>query len=81
MSKLAKKATVARDEYLQLMGLLVLAKKHQAIMDDLEESVREITGEEGASGHSSDAVFDHHDADELLRKLGLGVKDPGEETK
>ncbi len=67
--------TINQSEYLQLMGLLVLAKRHNDALNQIVDAVRAITGEEDDMGHSSDAVYSDYSADELLKKLDIRVID------
>lgn len=68
---------ITRGEYLQILGLLLLAKKHTRIIDDLREELETITGEttDSVAGHCSDAVAGCHEysADELLLRLKITV--------
>lgn len=61
--------TITDNERLQLIGLLTLSKRHIDEMKQIEKAAYAITGETNDIGHTSDAVWDHCDADELLRKL------------
>lgn len=60
-----------RNEYLQVVGLLAIAPKHNEALRDIEEAICKIVKVEkpGDCGHVSDAVFSGYSADELLRKL------------
>lgn len=61
-----------RNEYLQLAGLLSLAKPHNDALEDIRRSVGKLVGDENDdAGHVSDAVYAHFNADELLRKLSM----------
>jgi hypothetical protein len=72
--------TITRPEYLQLIGLLALAQRHNAMLNEIAEAIRAITDErdrDGApnySGHSFDAVWSDYSADDLLRKLDISVE-------
>jgi hypothetical protein len=71
------KTEISRSEYLQLVGLLTLAKRHTAALRDLERAAAEITGdreEYGSFGLTSDVLYqDDPDADDLLRRCGITV--------
>lgn len=64
---------ITKAERLQLIRLLVLAKTYDEKMTDIHNAVRDITGESDECGHSSDSVYSDHNADKLLRKLGITV--------
>jgi hypothetical protein len=68
------KTQITKAEYYQVVGLLVLARKHDEVMRDIAESVRAIVGEDDDMGHAYDACWDTSiDADDLLRKLKIEV--------
>lgn len=73
------KTTITRNEYLQLVGLLTLAKRHCAALTDIAQACVAITDERDDdgdlmdNGHTFDAVWSEGDADDLLRKLELTV--------
>ncbi len=71
--KPTEKTKVTPAEYLQLIGLLTLAKHHQEKMGDILLAVQELTGDINDDGHSSDAVFCDHNALDLLKKLGIVI--------
>lgn len=59
-----------RSEYLRLNGLLHLARKHTAILRDIEEEMCRITGEDPqAGGPTAEAIYSDYTVDQLLRKL------------
>lgn len=61
---------ISQGEYLQLAGLLALAAKHNSILNDIVESVEQITGE---TDITNDAVFCDYPVDELVDRLGITV--------
>lgn len=66
-----------RSEYHQLVGLLVLASRHQRALDEILEAVGDVVKEPHdrlRDGHCSDAVYSGYTADELLRKLAAERK-------
>jgi hypothetical protein len=66
-----------RTEYLQVVGLLALAPRHNQALKDIEEAIAAVVGEEpdgGYYGHVSDAVYNGYSADKLLAKLGAERK-------
>lgn len=74
MSKLYPcKATVTQSEYLQLIGLLTLAKGHVETQRQIAAAVAELIGQEGDRGHADDAVWSPYTADELLEKMEIKV--------
>lgn len=71
--------TITRSEYLQLLGLDALARKHNAALHDILEAMEEITGEAGTDrageGHCADLVWSENlTVDEQLPKLGITVE-------
>lgn len=67
--------TINRAQYQQLLGLAVLAEKHDQAMDDIHEAVRDITGEADTIGNSSDFVYSDRDVDRLLTNLEITVEE------
>ncbi len=69
---------ISRAKYLQLEGLLVLAKRHTAALREIEAAAADLTGqpEEGGGyfGHVTDAMSEPNiTAEELLRKMEIAV--------
>jgi len=67
------KTKITKKEYLQIVGLLALADKHMNMMSDIEDTLRNIVGEEDECGHCGDAIIDKglRNADSLLKKLNI----------
>lgn len=66
-----QRKTITATERLQLIGLLTLAKRYSNMLDEIAIAATEITGESHSEfGHTADAVYEHHDVDKLLRKIG-----------
>jgi hypothetical protein len=61
---------LTRGEYLQLLGLVTLAKRHNAILTELEKAAQAITGE---AAHTVDIVSGFRELDEGLDILGITV--------
>jgi hypothetical protein len=76
MSEYTQKVTVTAHERLQVIGLLVLAERHNKALRDIEAAVMSITGETEQGGHSTDAVYSDYDADDLFGRLGITVEAP-----
>lgn len=68
-----QKTKITRSEYLQLVGLLTLAKENNKRQADIIAAVIAITGETDDMGHGNDAVYSDYSADELLGKLKISV--------
>lgn len=68
--------TISKTQRLQLVGVLTLAAKHIAALEDLKSAAYEITGEEDDLGHTNDAIWDEgrRDADALLGRLKIKVR-------
>lgn len=67
-----------RSDYLQIVGLLALAPRHNQALREIEEAICKIVGEEPNTGsHVGDAVYCNYDADKLLKKLDLERKIKG----
>lgn len=71
--------TITRSEYLQLVGLMALAQRHNQALRELDEAARGITHEE-RDGHTSDAIYDAFSlgVDDLLRRLKIAVEPDAE---
>lgn len=68
------KSKISQAEYLQLVGFLSLAKKHNEWLKNIAKGVRDIVGEKEEGGHADDAVYCDYSADEMLSKLGIKVQ-------
>ena len=68
------KKTITRAENLQIVGLLALAARHQAMLKDILLSLEEITGESADEGHCCDAVYDHLNPLTLIERLDITVE-------
>lgn len=69
------KTTITRNEFLQLEGILALAKRLQDQAAELKAAACELTGEDAEEwGHTSDAVYsDGTTAAQLIKKMGIKV--------
>ena len=71
------KKQITQNEYLQLVGLFVLSRKHNIMIQDIGKSISEIIGAEiDENGWLNDFVSDelwdeNGDADSLLSKLKI----------
>jgi hypothetical protein len=66
--------TISRKDYLALVGLLELARRHNVALREIGGHVRGIVGED-QSDYSGDQIFSTEpDADELLSRLGIAVE-------
>lgn len=72
---------ISHSQYLQLVGLQVLAEKHNRMMHDIEACACEITGEDQA-GHTADILYGSRELDEGLKLMGIEVepRPPAAET-
>ena len=70
------KKEITKAEYLQIVGLLTLAKIHNGKLQDITNAVDELIGDEENS-HVSDAVYGYpdYDADVMLKKLEIKAED------
>ena len=71
--------TINKQQYLQFLGVIELAKRQSRILRELETVAAEITGEPndgyGGYGHISENISDENvDADALLRKMQITVE-------
>jgi len=71
--KYTDKTEITKAEFLQLTGLLVLAKRHNAALKEILAAVVEITGEKDENGHGADGVYSDYSAEGLLDRLGITV--------
>lgn len=88
--KHSARETITHSEYLQLLGLAVIAREHYRAMENIERAMLSIVQEiehdgsltsTNGGGHVADAVWgsyggikDEADLREMLRKLGLIVE-------
>lgn len=67
---------MSKSEYYQVVGLLVLAKRKKDEMEEIVKALMELTGELVDYGRCSDFAWGGNtNADDLLRKLNLTVKE------
>lgn len=66
--------SISREDFYKLNGLLALAKNHNAALETIRRAACEITGESPEDyGHTADAIYEGHPADDLLRKVGVEI--------
>ena len=74
---------ITKQQYWQLTGLLALAKATVSRLTEIEYSIRSILGvrpaDDGKSGvgdpqHIEDAVYSGYSVDQLMEKLGVGLR-------
>ena len=70
--------TITQHQYLQLVGLLALAKQHNRDLERIKCAAMEITGDDDEWGLTSDAVYGMHTIDELLKFLEIAVEETDE---
>lgn len=68
------KTTITANERLQLIGLMALAKHHNAHLSAIEAAAVAITGDVASGGHTSDGIYCDYDADQILSRLGITVE-------
>jgi hypothetical protein len=83
MAKWSERDSITKEEYLQVVGLLALAKHHNSMLRDIERAALNILQEidhDGkphevwGGGYVSDAIGGEHDAATLLDRIGLKVE-------
>ena len=75
MSK-TKRQLITKNEYYQLLGLLLIAQNHNKAIQEVLTAMLSITKEEAQFGHTADTVWDIDGTiDELLEKLQLKVEE------
>lgn len=68
---------ITKSEYLQIVGLMVLAKQHHSFLEDIEKSLAEILKQkyDCGYGHISDDLWQGlSDAKDLLRRMDIKIK-------
>lgn len=77
---MSTKATITRDEYLQLTGLLVLAERHYTRLQEIQRAASDLIGESFADASVGDAIYgdENFSADDILRKCGITVEEPAQ---
>ena len=70
--------TITQHQYLQLVGLLTLAKQYNGALEQIKHAALEITGETEDWGHTSDAVYGMRSIDDLLKFLEITVEESDE---
>lgn len=71
---------ITTEQYHQLLGLRLLADRHEAALVSIEAAALAITGEPTAYGHTSDMIHGSRSVDELLGILNLAVSPQKEAT-
>lgn len=68
--------TITKDQRLQLLGLLTLARDHAKKMTEVERAIHRIIGKDDSSylSYFSDAIFDERDIDEILKLEEITVE-------
>lgn len=72
---MATRETISQSEYLQLVGLLTLAARHNERLSEIEEAACKLVGEQ-PGGHVTDAVYGAYDRtpEQLLALVGIDVR-------
>lgn len=69
---------ITKGEYLQVVGLFTLAKKHHRELVDIEKAIAYILKEKGeysSYGHISDDIWGgEYNVDNLLERMNIKVK-------
>lgn len=73
--------TITKNQYVQLVGLLAIATKHYAMINQCEAAFTEITGEGDTAGHGMDILCGSRELDDGLRILGITVADSAPTSK
>ncbi len=68
------KKTITKEEYVSVVGLMVLARKAYRRIQDCKKAYKEIVDEKEEFGHFSDEIFNDGDIDRALRNEGIKVK-------
>lgn len=76
MNRYTEVTEISREQFLQLEGLLTLARHHKRSLDEIARAACQITGEKpGDGGHTDDATYCEYNAETLLEKLEIKVKE------
>jgi hypothetical protein len=72
---MTSRKTVTRSEYLQVEGLLALARNHSRHLADIERALAELLDDSGI-GHVTDAIYDGdgRSATDLLDRMEIDVE-------
>lgn len=70
-----RKTEITRTQYHKLLGLMVLAERHDKALQEILEAVKELVGDDEDCGHSMDAVYSDQNVDDLMSRLKITVKD------
>ena len=68
------KTTITQNEYLQIVGLMTLARNHQKIVDDCNDAMSEIVGDDEKYSLLTDAMYDSTDVDTALKNMNITVE-------
>jgi hypothetical protein len=68
-----KARTITKQQSLQVEGLLALARRHKDIVNECEESLKEILEPDEEYGHSGDAIWADYPAKTLINKTNCTV--------
>lgn len=69
------KTTITSTEKLQLLGILTLAQKHQRIIDECTQLMREILEDEDNDSLLIDAIWDGTEFEAVLKDMGVTTTD------
>lgn len=69
------KKILTKNEHLVVIALFAVAKKLMKKLDDIEETLVEILGEEGVGGHVQDEIYGGSaDGEKFIKRHGIKVK-------
>lgn len=69
------KTTITEGEKLQLLGLLTLGRSHNKIVNQVNDEMARIVGDEDKYSALTDAVYDEADIDEVLKNMEITVEE------
>lgn len=68
-----EKTSISKNQYLQLIGLSILAKTHNKFLEELAAAANEITGEKDETGITFDMIYNNTSPKDVLKSLDISV--------
>lgn len=68
--------TITKEEYMQVLGLMLVARNAYKVIKECEKSygnLVDMTEDPGSFGHFSDEIFGDGDADKALKNEGITI--------
>ena len=72
---MAKKTTITKSEYLQLVGLMTLGRQHSKMLSEIEAAMDSIVGAGPDETNAGDVVYGDRDIEWYVEQSGVTLEE------